>query len=85
MTTIEQVIETGVDEKQIENYLRYLDNLRESGATNMFGARPWLMRAYPDLDEGQAAKVLTYWMATFSERHPNQTSTLPRWRQCRRC
>ena len=51
-----------------DEHLKYLDNLRESGAINMFGARPYLMEAF-DLDKDKAAKVLAYWMATFSERH----------------
>jgi hypothetical protein len=50
-------------------HLRYLDVLRESGATNMFGATSWLMNAYPKLTKDQANKILSYWMKTFSERH----------------
>lgn len=54
------------------DHLEYLDNLRSSGATNMFGARPYLMRAFGDLedDKDKAGKVLGYWMRTFSQRHP---------------
>ena len=52
----------------IEEMLVYLDELRESGETNMFGARPYLMEAF-DLDKPTGAKVLTYWMQTFEERH----------------
>ena len=52
----------------IEEMLVYLDELRESGETNMFGARPYLMEAF-DLDGPTGAKVLTYWMQTFEERH----------------
>lgn len=53
-----------------EEHLKYLDNLRESGVTNMFGARPYVKRAFPKLTQEQAGKVLAYWMDTFSERHP---------------
>lgn len=51
-----------------DEHLEYLDNLRESGVTNMFGARPYVARAFPDLTQEQAGKVLGYWMDTFSER-----------------
>ena len=56
-------------EGQLDEMLEYLDELRESGITNMFGARPYLMSAF-DLTGPQAAKILTHWMRTFIERHP---------------
>jgi len=52
-----------------EDHLTYLDDLRESGITNMFGARPYLINAFPKLSEKEAAAILCYWMKTFSERH----------------
>ena len=51
-----------------DEHLVYLDNLRKSGATNMFGARPWLADAF-GLDKDAAGKILSYWMKTFGERH----------------
>lgn len=54
----------------IEIYFDYLDKLRESGITNMFGATPYLMQAF-DLSKKDARKVLAEWMKTFSDRHPN--------------
>ena len=51
-------------------YLKYLDALRESGDTNMFGAVPFLEDAYPELTRKEASEILVYWMETFSERHP---------------
>jgi hypothetical protein len=51
-----------------DEHLEYLDELRESAVTNMFGAAPWLARAY-GLDVETARKYLSFWMATFSERH----------------
>ena len=53
----------------IDEHLEFLDDLRESGETNMFGARPWLRAAYTELTKSQSGKVLAYWMKTFSERH----------------
>lgn len=52
-----------------EEHLEYLDDLRESGVTNMFGATPYLMAEFPELSKQEARKVLTYWMETFSTRH----------------
>ena len=56
-------------EKMMETYFEYLDQLRESGVTNMFGAAPYLMNAFPELDRRQSKDILLNWMETFSERH----------------
>ena len=52
-----------------EHHLEFLDNLRESGVTNMFGARPYILEEYPELSRNEAQDILTYWMKTFKERH----------------
>ena len=52
-----------------EEYLVYLDDLRNSGITNMYGARPYLIGAFA-LDKNVARDILSYWMESFSERHP---------------
>jgi hypothetical protein len=49
--------------------LTYLDELRESGITNVFGAAPYVQEAF-GLEKGEAKKVLLEWMETFAERHP---------------
>lgn len=49
-----------------DEHLEYLDDLRESGQTNMFGARPYLIREFP-LDRKFAAMILIYWIKTFGE------------------
>jgi hypothetical protein len=51
-----------------EEHLLYLDQLRESGVTNMFGAVPYILMEFADLTEKQATRVLIYWMETFSDR-----------------
>jgi uncharacterized protein YciI len=51
-----------------DEHLEYLDELRESGVTNMFGAAPYVEDEF-ELTREQARRVLTYWMHTFSERH----------------
>ena len=53
-----------------EEHLLYLDQLRESGVTNMFGAVPYILLEFPDLSEPQAKQILIFWMKTFSDRHP---------------
>jgi hypothetical protein len=54
----------------IEDHLLYLDELRESGVTNMFGAVPFVRIRFPDLSKQEAKQVLIFWMKTFGERHP---------------
>ena len=56
----------------IEDHLLYLDELRESGVTNMFGALPFIRLQFPDLTKQEAKQVLIHWMKTFGERHPRQ-------------
>jgi hypothetical protein len=55
-------------EEVTEEMLVYLDELRESGKTNMFGARPYVASEF-GLKMEVAGRVLSYWMKTFSERH----------------
>jgi len=52
-----------------DEHLEYLDGLRKSGETNMFGAASYLQREYPNLGKHQAKQILVYWMETFGERH----------------
>lgn len=52
-----------------ELYFVYLDGLRDSGVTNMYGARPYLVAQF-GLDKTAAGKILSEWMATFEQRHP---------------
>lgn len=50
-----------------DQYFEFLDSLRESGATNMFGAAPYLQDAF-GLDRYEAKDILLEWMQTFSQR-----------------
>jgi hypothetical protein len=47
----------------------YLDNLRESGDTNMFGAGPYVELMF-GVPRREAKALVLEWMKTFSERHP---------------
>ena len=49
-------------------HLTFLDDLRERGVTNMFGAIPYLTAHFEDLGRGDSIKILQHWMDTFSER-----------------
>ena len=55
-------------DKLLDEHLEFLDELRDSGVTNMFGARPYLHRAYPDLSLTECGTILSYWMHTYGER-----------------
>lgn len=48
----------------------YLNRLRETGATNMFGAAPYLEKAF-HLDSREARKVLMEWMQWANENPSN--------------
>lgn len=62
-----------------DEMLNYLDDLRESGVTNMFAAGPYLDDNFPELYDSStnarkvhisspnARKVLAYWMDTFGK------------------
>ena len=49
-----------------QKHLTYLDNLRASGAVNMFGATPHLMNKF-GLNNKDAKDILFYWMKTFGQ------------------
>lgn len=51
-----------------DEHLEYLDALRESGVTNMYGAGQYLESAF-DVNRKDASVILVFWMRTFSERH----------------
>lgn len=56
---------------EFERYFGFLDNLRESGVTNMFGASPYLIEEF-GVDKSTAQRILIEWMRTFNERHPKE-------------
>lgn len=52
-----------------QEQLGYLDDLRESGETNMYGAGSYLMAAF-GIEKKEANAILGNWMDTYSLRHP---------------
>ena len=53
-----------MDERIDQKYIDYLNSLRESGRTNMFGAGDYLMDTF-DLQKAEARKILSNWMRNF--------------------
>jgi hypothetical protein len=53
-------------ESVTDEHLEYLDGLRKSGVTNMFGGARYLIQEF-DMGSEQASDTLSYWMETFGE------------------
>jgi hypothetical protein len=60
-------METDMSLQEQVNY--FLDELRESGVTNMFGAAPYIVEEF-GVTRKEAKSFLLNWMQTFDERHP---------------
>mgnify|MGYP005817548545 CR=1 FL=1 len=54
----------GIEDKHLE----FLDDLRGSGSTNMYGAGPFLTAKFPELTEKAALAYVVYWMETYGIR-----------------
>ena len=57
--------EKGYNEQWVDYYV-YLENLRKSGVTNMFGASPYLAEEF-SLGNKEAIKILSSWMDNYDE------------------
>lgn len=57
-----------------EKYYNYLEKLRKSGVTNMFGAAPWLESRFK-IEKELAYDILANWMNNYDE-----LSTMYKWR-----
>ena len=55
-----------INPEELETSFKFLDRLRESGSTNMFGAAP-ILSEYLGIDKPKARNILSIWMKTFSE------------------
>ena len=53
-----------------EDVFVFLDVVRESGVTNMFGASPYIRDEF-GCTRYEANRLLAKWMETFSDRHPD--------------
>lgn len=52
--------------KTKNKYWIYLENLRKSGVVNMYGAGPYLQKAF-DLTKDEAKEILLDWMDNYKE------------------
>jgi hypothetical protein len=50
-----------------DEHKEFLEELRDSGATNMFGATPYLMEEFPELTKSEARTILSEWMNSLKE------------------
>ncbi len=48
-------------------YWLFLEELRKSGVTNMYGAAPYLMEAF-DISKNEAIKILADWMRNYDRK-----------------
>lgn len=53
--------------KPLNLYFDFLDGLRESGITNMWGAAGFLEDEFPELNKQEAKTVLLAWMDQFKK------------------
>jgi len=51
--------------EETQEHFDFLEELRESGITNMFGAGPFLEDEFPELNAQEARTVLGKWMDSF--------------------
>jgi hypothetical protein len=52
-----------------QEVFEYLDDLRESGEANMYGASSYVQEEF-GLDKREARDLCIKWRLTFEERHP---------------
>lgn len=52
--------------KQEKEVFDYLNNLRKSGITNMFGASPYIVSSF-EVSKTEANNILSKWMSNFNE------------------
>ena len=59
-----------IKEHDNQKYFVYLERLRQSGETNMYGAAPYLQAEFPELryDRNKAGDILLAWIRTFDKR-----------------
>ena len=67
LTTHRELFSRGMPE-EIEKQFKYLDALRSSGIVNMYGAVPYLEKAFPHWSREWYTALLRIWMETYPER-----------------
>ena len=62
----DSILRENVKEGVVKDMHTFLNDLRDSGVTNMFGAAPYLQKEF-GIDQKSAREVLANWMQSFSE------------------
>ena len=57
--------ENGFDDNACDVFI-FLEELRQSGVTNMFGALPYLEREFPDMDKRRLKKLLMFYFQNYN-------------------
>lgn len=67
---MEMSIPSAYSKNECQKYFDYLERLRQSGETNMYGAVPYLQEEFPELrySPERARKILLAWFGTFREK-----------------
>lgn len=67
---MEMSILSTYSKNECQKYFGYLERLRQSGETNMYGAAPYLQEEFPELrySPERARKILLAWFGTFREK-----------------
>jgi hypothetical protein len=50
-----------------EDYYKTLEAIRRTGATNMWGASPYLKACYPNMSEEESKEILCNWITNYNE------------------
>jgi hypothetical protein len=56
-----------MNEDEISEYFDYLEALRQSGETNMFGAGPYLMEEF-GVSRKESHEILERWMGSYDKK-----------------
>lgn len=54
-------------ESELEDFVDYLNTLRDSGVTNMFGAPSYLRNEFGGMNPTMSRKIFVYWTMVFNE------------------
>ncbi len=60
----DSILRENVEEGVVKDMHTFLNDLRDSGVTNMFGAAPYLQAEF-NLDKKEARELLAYWMGSY--------------------
>ena len=62
-----------MNEHQRQEFFEFLDELRESGVVNMYGAAPHLQREFGIQNKIVAYQILDDWMESFAKRQEERS------------